>query len=186
MDRYPPIDAVGKDLKVGDWVRVCAVPEVDLPEDSRQAFASAVGKTFQIEAFNDLGCLELDLWPKVSLDTIWIEPYCVERARRYKKLSRAFQEKQAAAMAPPPPRYELKFKIVLRPGVSCEEFGLELIGYGTNGGFAAWPEDRRIEGSIYVDADEPDVQGKLEEGRRFALTSKAVERVDFEPVIEPA
>jgi hypothetical protein len=39
---------------------------------TKQVFSSAVGKTCQIEAFDELGCAELDLSGKVGLDTIWI------------------------------------------------------------------------------------------------------------------
>jgi hypothetical protein len=56
-----------------------------MPRTTKQAFSRAVGKTFQIEAFDELGCAELDLSGKVGLDTIWIEPFCVRRSRRPRK-----------------------------------------------------------------------------------------------------
>jgi hypothetical protein len=92
-EKHPPIDLRGNDLQLGDWVRVMTVPLSisNMPENSKSAFSRAVGQTFQIAAFNEGGCLELEMWPKISLDTIWVEPFCVTRVRRYKRLSRAFQ-----------------------------------------------------------------------------------------------
>ena len=185
MEKCSPIDALGKNLLVGDWVLVVAVPAhvSNMPDTSKRAFSNAVGKTFQIEAFNELGCLELDLWPKVSRDTIWVEPYCVERSRRYRKFSKALQKKLAIAAAPIPPRFELKFEIVLKSGVSCEGFGLQLMGYGSGGGFAVWPEQRRIQGSVYANKNEPDALEMLDRARNYALGSEDVESVNFEPVV---
>lgn len=96
MDKYEPIDANGKDLQIGDWVKVIAAPlsVSSMPEESREAFSKAVGETLQIEAFDKLGCLELDFYPKLrSFDTIWLEPFLCTRFRRYKKLSNAFQKR---------------------------------------------------------------------------------------------
>ena len=95
MEKHPPIDMHGKDLRVGDWVRVLAVPISirSMPSYSKEAFSNAVGNTFQIEAFDETGCLELEMWPKISLDTIWLEPFLVTRSRRYKQLSKSFQRR---------------------------------------------------------------------------------------------
>lgn len=96
MDKHEPEDADGKDLKVGDWVRVIAVPAniANMPEESKDAFSRAVGETLQIEAFDEIGCMELDFYPKLdSSETIWLEPFLCTRFRRYKKLSKALQAK---------------------------------------------------------------------------------------------
>ena len=86
--KIAPIDINGKNLRVGDWVRVIAVPLSiqNMPDDSKEAFSRAVGETLQIESFNEIGYLELDFWPKLGCDTIWLEPYCVQRFRRYKSI----------------------------------------------------------------------------------------------------
>ena len=55
------------------------VPSARMPRSTKQAFSRAVGKTFQIEAFDESGCAELALTGKVRFDTIWIEPFCVQR-----------------------------------------------------------------------------------------------------------
>ncbi len=91
---HEPMDANGKDLKVGDWVRVISIPSSikNMPKDTREAFSKAVGHTLQIEDFGEDGSLELDMWPKISLDSIWLEPYCCLRFRRYKKHSKHFQK----------------------------------------------------------------------------------------------
>jgi hypothetical protein len=92
--RHPPIDVAGRNLRAGDWVRVVTVPESIALEhpDTRRAFSRAVGKTFQIEAFNKLGWAELDLFGKVGRDAIFIEPLCVRRVRRPRKQSPRFRK----------------------------------------------------------------------------------------------
>ena len=177
MEKHAAVDLHGKDLRVGDWVRVLAVPLSirDMPEESKDAFSRAVGHTFQIESFDETGCLQLQMWPKVSFDTIWLEPFCVERYRRYKRLSKAFQRTLERDAAPSPPRYEIEFDIKLKDGVDIEEFGHHLVQFGTGGGFATWPRQRRIKGSVYVDKSESDAIARLEEVRRHVAESEQVE-----------
>ena len=102
------------------------------------------------------------MWPKISLDTIWVEPFCVTRVRRYKRLSRAFQKQLQQRAAPPPPRYTVDFDIRLKPGVEIEAFGHEVIGMGTGGGFAVWPQQRRIKGSVHTDKSQANAVTVLE------------------------
>jgi hypothetical protein len=45
------------------------------------------------------------------------------------------------------------FDIRLKPGVEIEAFGHEVIGMGTGGGFAVWPQQRRIKGSVHTDKE---------------------------------
>jgi len=96
MEYHEPIDANGKDLKLGDWVRVISVPTSisRMPQDSKDAFGKAVGETLQIQGFREDGCIELEFYPKLGLDTIWLEPYCCIRFRRYKKYSKNFEKIQ--------------------------------------------------------------------------------------------
>jgi hypothetical protein len=93
MEYHQPIDAEGKDLKLGDWVRVMTVPITIqyASSDTKEAFSKAVGTTLQIEGFGQDGSLELSFYPKLGLDWIWLEPYCCVRFRRYKKYSKRFQ-----------------------------------------------------------------------------------------------
>jgi hypothetical protein len=92
MSTHAPIDAGGRDLRLGDWVRVVGVPGsvALMPRESRRAFSAAVDKTFQIEAFDQTGCAELDLTGKLGPQTIWIEPFCLVRTRRPKRRSARF------------------------------------------------------------------------------------------------
>ena len=92
VSTYAPIDAAGRDLRVGDWVRVVSAPGsvVTMPHRSKRVFSAAVGKTFQLEAFNEVGCAQLDLRAKVGSDTIWIEPFCLARTRRPMRYSARF------------------------------------------------------------------------------------------------
>lgn len=96
MEYYKAIDANGKSLKLGDWIRVISVPLSisQMPQDSKDAFGKAVGETLQIAGFREDGCLELEFYPKLGLDTIWLEPFCCIRFRRYKVLSKKFQAMQ--------------------------------------------------------------------------------------------
>ena len=177
MKKHAPLDIDGKDLKIGDWVRVIAVPLSikDMPDESKEAFSNAVGHTFQIVSFDELGCLHLELWPKLSLDTIWLEPFLAKRSRRYKQLSKSFQKQLELEAAPPPPRYEVKFDIRLKEGVDLEEFGFQLLQLGTGGGFATRPNEIRIKGSVYANKSEPDAIDMLEEARRVVADSERIE-----------
>jgi hypothetical protein len=94
QSRHKSTDGAGRDIQVGDWVRVMSVPDSigRMPRATKQAFSRAAGKTFQIEAFDEQGCAELDLSGKVGLDTIWIESFCVQRFRRPRKQSLRFRK----------------------------------------------------------------------------------------------
>jgi hypothetical protein len=109
--RHASTDVAGRDVRVGDWVRVMRVPDSisRLPRATKQAFSRAVGKTFQIEAFDELGCAELDLSGKVGFDTIWIEPFCVQRFRRPKKQSPRFRKTLAIRRRLDRPRWSLRY-----------------------------------------------------------------------------
>lgn len=185
LPKHLPIDVQGRDLNIGDWVLVVAVPLSirGMPVESLEAFSRAVGNTFQIEAFDDMGCLELDMWPKVSADTIWIEPFCVRRFRRYKRLSKAFQKKLKFKSASIQSRHELKFDICLREGVNLAEFGATLTALGSDGGFAVWPQNRRITGSVYVERSNNRAFEILENARNVVLQSQEVELVEFLEII---
>ncbi|MEM7221553.1 MAG: hypothetical protein AAF495_01150 [Pseudomonadota bacterium] len=156
----------GKDLKIGDWVRVLMVPlsVSNLPMESKAAFSKAVGYTFQIVAFDAVGCLELDLFAKVGPDTIWLEPYCVKRFRRYKWQSKAFQKKLEVRARPLPPQIGFTFEIVLTEGADIELFERRLSKL--RAGFAVWPEQRRFSGSFGIDKTDPNALEELEEARR--------------------
>ena len=85
MQPLAPIDCTGRELFVGDWVRLIAVPPsvASGPRDTRRVFALALKKTFRIESFNQFGFAELNLSRKVArLHFIWVEPEYLERSRR--------------------------------------------------------------------------------------------------------
>lgn len=111
--KHPPIDIRGNDLQLGDWVRVMIVPLSirNMPENSKRAFLRAIGQTFQIAAFNEGGCLELEMWPKISLDTIWLEPFCVPEFDDTNVSVVHFERSSEQRAAPSPPRYTLNFDI---------------------------------------------------------------------------
>jgi hypothetical protein len=120
VSTYAPIDAAGRDLRVGDWVRVVSVPGsvVTMPRWSKRVFSAAVGKTFQLEAFNEVGCAELDLRGKVGSDTIWIEPFCVARTRRPTRYSARFARILAVRKRLERPRWFLRYKAKYGNGIT--------------------------------------------------------------------
>ncbi len=76
--------------QVGDKVRVIRVPlylNTDNPvdKDTARFFERCLGKTFQVEDFDEYG--QLELWvtedgsqaPDILAHTIWVEPEYVER-----------------------------------------------------------------------------------------------------------
>lgn len=72
-------------FRIGDVIRVTHVPpqvQRDGPRDTRSVFKRAVGKTFVVQGFGRYGHVELDVSKIRKLDTIWIEPDCVELFRR--------------------------------------------------------------------------------------------------------
>ena len=181
MEPLAPLDADGRDLAIGDWVRVIAVPVSvsTMPSESKEAFSKAVGHTFQIAEFDGYGFVEIDFWPKLGYDSIWLEPYLVRRTRRYKKLSKSFRKRLEILCAPKPLRHELKFEITLVPNVDLEGFGDELLNFATEGGMAAWPEQRKLSGSVYANVEEPEAMKTLFEARAHAENSEKVESASF-------
>ena len=117
---YASVDPAGRDLRVGDWVRVVGVPGsvATMPRRSKRAFSAAVGKTFQIEAFDDVGCAELDLRRKVGPGTIWIEPFCLVRTRRPTRYSKSFARIIAIRKRLERPRWSLRYIAKYGNGIS--------------------------------------------------------------------
>jgi hypothetical protein len=120
VSTYAPIDTAGRDLRVGDWVRVVSVPGtvVTMPHRSKRVFSAAVGKTFQLEAFNEVGYAELDLRGKVGPDTIWIEPFCLARTRRPMRYSARFARILAVRKRFERPRWSLRYTAKYGNGIS--------------------------------------------------------------------
>lgn len=152
--KLDPIDINGKSLQVGDWVKVIAVPLSiqNMPDDSKEAFSRAVGETLQIESFNEIGCLELDFWPKLGCDTIWLEPYCVKRFRRYKKFSNRFKKILELNEESEHPRYIFSYKVIWPLNGSHDEsvIKLEYAQIDIGQGWSVWPEERRMEGYFSI------------------------------------
>jgi len=80
------VSARASKFKVGDFVRVVKIPSVlqdSAHIDTPGVFERALGKTFRVEGFNDLGHLELVVAEhhpssdNYQSDTIWIEPQFV-------------------------------------------------------------------------------------------------------------
>ena len=87
MNKYPPLDAKGKQIGVGQMVRVVGVPDLDgMGKEeqilSRPVFQWLVGKLFRVSDFDEYGCAELDFvipfGNSKGMHTVWIEPFLVE------------------------------------------------------------------------------------------------------------
>ena len=120
VSTHAPTDTAGRDLRVGDYVRVVSIPGsvATMPRRSKRVFSAAMGKTFQIEAFDEVGRAELDLHGKVGPDTIWIEPFCLMRTRRLSRYSVRFARILAIRKRLERPRWSLSYKAKYGNGIS--------------------------------------------------------------------
>ncbi len=144
---FTPIDTRGRNLRVGDWVRVVRVPASvgRMSRETRRAFSAAVGKTFQIEAFDGLGCAELDLTGKVGRDTIWIEPFCVVRFRRPKRRSARFKRILTIRRRLDRPRWSLRYIAKYRTGANLTRLLARLNrGSGFGHGWRVIKKERKV------------------------------------------
>ncbi len=151
-----PIDINGKNLRIGDWVKVILVPLsiCHMPDDSKDAFSRAVGNNFQIADFDELGCLELEFPHRLGNDTIWIEPYCVRRIRRYKEHSVKFQKLMESKKELERPEYFFSYKATWPETGNYEESlkALDFEDMDIGHGWSVSQEQRYIKGnfSIYI------------------------------------
>ncbi len=160
------MDAAGRDLRIGDWVRIASVPDsvTAMPRASRRAFSAAVGKTFQIEAFNRVGCAELDLSAKVGPDTIWIEPFCVVRTRRPKTRSARFSRVLAIQRKLKRPRWSFSYTVRYRARSPLRR----LVQLNASLGFGhGW----------YVLANRKEIHGRFSTYDRKASSRRQLERL---------
>jgi len=166
------LDIDGRDLKLGDWVRVIGVPLSiqGMPQETLDAFSKAVGLTFQIEEILDDNSLCLDLDSKINEGSIFIEPYCVRRFRRYKRFSQKFQRQLNGLAEVPPPQLEIKFELILKSEEALDDFDYEIIEKGFKNEFefwfSIWPKERKVAGSIVVEESNPRAKTILEEAKK--------------------
>lgn len=146
-----------------------------MPNESKVAFSKAVGETLQIESFDEFGCLELDFLPKLGSDTIWIEPFCVERFRRYKKFSKRFEKKIEIKQELELPEYIFTYEAIWSengdydPSIDFFEVeDCEIVH-----GWAVWEEERRIEGTFSIH------KHKKKSMERIQLCREFVSSIDF-------
>jgi hypothetical protein len=77
--------STGRPFNIGDVIRVTRIPpavQTDGPPETRRLFKRAVGVTFVVRGFGRYGHIELDVSKIEPLNTIWIEPDCVQLFRR--------------------------------------------------------------------------------------------------------
>ena len=184
--KYKPIDIKGKDLQLGDWVRVIAVPLSiqDMPNDTKIAFSKAVGETLQIESFDETGCLELDFCSKLGCDTIQLEPFCVERFRRYKKFSKRFQKILKIKKELELPEHIFTYKAIwpvngdYDSSLDCFEFEDWEIGHG----WAVWEEERRIEGTFSIHKHKKNSLDRIQLCRQFVSSINYFEHIEVSEI----
>ena len=152
QSRHKSTDVAGRDIQVGDWVRVISVPDSigRMPRATKQAFSRAAGKTFQIEAFDEQGRAELDLSGKVGLDTIWIEPFCVQRFRRPRKQSLRFRKILAIRRKLDRPRWSLRYVAKYHAKDNPDKLVERLQLFWLNHGWFVLRNRREIHGTFYA------------------------------------
>ena len=72
-------------FNIGDVIRIMRIPPVvqsNSPPETRRLFKQALGSTFVVRGFGRYGHIELDVSKIEPLNTIWIEPDCVQLFRR--------------------------------------------------------------------------------------------------------
>jgi hypothetical protein len=165
---FPPIDAKGRNLRVGDWVRVVGVPDsiARMSPQTKRVFSVSVGRTFQIEGFDALGCAELDLTGKIGSDTIWIEPFCVVRFRRPKRRSARFRRILAVRRRLDQPRWSLRYTAKYRTGTNVARLLTRLNRNSEFGhGWRVIKGDRKICGVFTTNDRTPRSRRQLEQWR---------------------
>jgi hypothetical protein len=89
MKRHRRIDAEGAALRVGDFVRIVATPDLSgMPvrgqRESLPVFKYLIGKYKAIRRFDKYGCVELSFVIRsgaavAGIHTVWLEPYLVRK-----------------------------------------------------------------------------------------------------------
>jgi hypothetical protein len=137
-----------------------------MPRATKRAFARAVGKTFQIEAFDGQGCAELDLSGKVGWDTIWIEPFCVQRFRRPKKRSLRFRKTLAIRRKLDRPRWSLRYLAKYGPKDNPDRLVERLQRFPIGHGWYVLKDRTEIHGTFYAPDQTLHSKRRLEQLRK--------------------
>ena len=168
LRRPASTDVAGRDLRVGDWVRVVCVPDsiARMRRATKRAFSRAVGKTFQIEAFDESGCAELDLTGKVGWDTIWIEPICVRRFRRPRKHSLRFRRTLMIRRKVERPRWSFRYVARYRRTDNPDRLVRRLRRFAINHGWYVLKERAEIHGTFYAPDQTLSSKRRLEQLRK--------------------
>lgn len=139
-------DAKGQELLPADWVRVLALPAsfTQLPHQSQEVFHALIGNTYQIQYFQ---YNELVLEPPKTDDTVWLEPNCVQRSRRYQHFSQKYKRSLLCFT-----RAQLRFVLHLAPEEDEKVFMQRLVT--TQESFDVFRISRRVvKGCIYLKQD---------------------------------
>ena len=156
-------------------MRVVSVPAsiARMPRASKRAFARAVGRTFQIEAFDESGCAELDLTGKVGFDTIWIEPFCVRRVRRPRQHSLRFRRILEIRRKLDRPRWSFRYVAKYHKTDDPAKLIKHRQRFETNQGWYVLERRREIHGTFYA-GQGPRRAGGRGFGRRDAVVAAAI------------
>ena len=177
-----PIDINGKDLRIGDWVKVISVPLsiCHMPDDSKDAFSRAVGENFQIADFDEIGCLELDSPKKLGGDFIWIEPYCVKRIRRCKTQSIKFRKLLELKKELERPQYFFSYKVSWPESGSYEDslVALDFHDWDVGRGWVVSHDERYIEGNFTIYIHKANSLERINQCRQFVISLSCFEKIE--------
>ena len=93
--KHKPIDVTGKEIKVGDTVRIIGVPDLSgmSPgniKETKPVFEYLVGKYKKVQRFDDFGCAMLQFSIEKGKNRGWhgvaIEPYLLRVKRQRPKI----------------------------------------------------------------------------------------------------
>ena len=85
--KHPPIDARGKEIGIGQMVRVIGVPTLEgMSEEglkmSEPVFKYLVGRLCRVSGFDEYGCAEIEVviphGTSKGWHEVWLEPYLLE------------------------------------------------------------------------------------------------------------
>jgi len=166
-------------------VKVLAVPISiqNMDDEAKEAFSKAVGNTLQIENIDECGLLEINFWPKLGDDTIWIEPFCVKRFRRYKKLSKRFIKILELNEELDRPKYTFSYKAIWPLNGSYDESVKCLTYIGIGQGWYVLPEERCIDGHYSILMHKKNSLEDIMKCREYVLSLNYFENIEVGEII---
>ena len=155
-------------------MRVVSVPDstARLPRASKRAFARAVGKTFQIEAFDESGCAELDLTGKVGSTRFGLSHFVCGVFVGPGNTSSDFDE-SSKFVASSIPRWSFRYVAKYRKTDDPAKLIKHMQRFETNQGWYVLEQRREIHGTFCAQ------DGSVNSKRQLQLLRKALSASDL-------